>query len=64
MIEAKANGMVFTFPNETSQEVMLEMIDAYFGKEALKHKSNEPLGVSLITLLLCLTSVFKRKRHC
>ena len=34
MIEAKANGMVFTFPNETSQEVMLEMIDAYFGKEA------------------------------
>ena len=34
MITAEANGMVFTFPENTSQEDMMEMVDAYFGKEA------------------------------
>ena len=34
MITAEANGMVFTFPENTSQEEMMEMVDAYFGKEA------------------------------
>ena len=33
MIEAQANGMKFTFPADTPQEVMSEMIDSYFGKE-------------------------------